>query len=325
MSNNTGILSNPVQFKSDTLDPVLPESGVASTDPQALWFSIERAQAWAALNILGIHNSLQNFMPAYQEPHLAKDVGTKIAEADEKRESAEKYTDQRDLGSFSGLFGLAGKKKAIVEFTGKSILEIGSGAGKLSDDLRRESKADVIELDFSRSLLESLPPIQKKRGSRLVGDGTKIPLRDGSVDASISMFSTFVHTDDIRSRLFGLTEMLRVTKEGGRLFIAPLLGGMVMRQKRWDILAANRNNADFYDLEMQEYEQQLQQEAAIDYALCGLVKELMTKGMISLTPVLRIEKKNNVDYDSISAIIDLHKPLNEQEAVALVEKYASQF
>lgn len=313
-----GISSNPVLFNNG--EPLPSDSRLSEHHPQNLWASIELAQRWAAHNIL--HLDTPN---AYVQPSDISEIGA-VDEADARRgDESARFTDQRGLESFCALFGLTSISVAQAEFRDRTVIDIGSGAGVLSDDLRQSGAAYVTEVDFSADILAGLPPIFENRGARLVSDGTRLEMIDAAAERVVSMYSTTIHTRTVEGRLRAICEAIRVTGPGGRAFLAPLLGGMVVRQQRWFDLQRNKGNPSFYDADMQAYERQLQQEAAMDFAAINLLRQLVAVGRISLTPILTREQNEHGTYDIISAMLDVHDPLTRSEVEEVIAPHVAQF
>jgi len=318
------IPSNPIRFADGVLLPYDPNSLTA--DPQSLWFSVERAQKWNAYNILGLTVECHQTGQPFIEPAPFESIPEKIVEADNQRGGTDRYTAGRNIESLSVFLGV-GRKKLVTELGNKAVLDVGSGDGLVADDLRRYGKARVTELDFSAAAFLDVGPILNNRGRRIVGDGTQLPFDAGAFDGVVSMFSTFVHADTIRPRLQGLTEAVRVTKPGGRLFIAPIFGNMMLRQNRWDRIVKNRVHLgqDVSKEDVLMFKRGEQQQSAIDYALYGLMNRLMQDRTIDVTPILKLEPHDGYNKDIISAIIDVNEPLSTDKAEALIEEQAATF
>lgn len=318
MSNrNLGIPSSPVKFDSGLPLPAQPELSPAHS--QNLWHSIEANQRWIAAYLLG----MQTDAPYKEQPQLAN-IQTEIAAADARRLSDKNYAVNRNLGSLAAFLWVQ-EELVREEFRDKNVLDIGSGAGELSNDLRREANAWVTELDFSPAAFCNLPPIFNGRGKRILGDGRNLDLADGQFERTVSVFSTSVHTDSIPERLSGMTEMLRVTSVGERAIVVPFLGGMILRQRRWVELQHNKHNPLLTPHHVQELEYIYRREAAIDYALTDLVRTLMLDEIVAFTPVLTHEVTGNEPKDCISGIFNVQQTLTKSKAKALIDQCAAQF
>jgi demethylmenaquinone methyltransferase/2-methoxy-6-polyprenyl-1,4-benzoquinol methylase len=113
--------------------------------------------------------------------------------------------------------GLADKWRAEVAAradSGDTVLEIGSGPGTFARHLRAEK---VYCLEPSGSLVRmSRDALPHDSYEIIRGVGEGVPLADGSVDKVFCSFSF----RDFRDRDMGASEMLRVLRNGGELFIA---------------------------------------------------------------------------------------------------------
>lgn len=113
-------------------------------------------------------------------------------------------------------FGMADKwRREVASKAGPDdvVLEIGSGPGSFA---KRLDSRQVYCLEPSRPLAEfSRGIIDRDRTSLLQGLGERIPLADESVDKVFCVFSF----RDFIDKPAGVSEMLRVLKEGGQAFI----------------------------------------------------------------------------------------------------------
>lgn len=116
-------------------------------------------------------------------------------------------------------FGMADKwRKEVASNAGPDdvVLEIGSGPGSFAKNL--DSK-QVYCLEPSRPLAEfSRSVIDGDRTTLLQGLGERIPLADESVDKVFCVFSF----RDFLDKPAGVSEMLRVLKDGGQAFIVDI-------------------------------------------------------------------------------------------------------
>lgn len=116
-------------------------------------------------------------------------------------------------------FGMADRWRdevASMAGPGDTVLEIGSGPGSFAK--RLEAK-EVFCLEPSRRLAEfSRTVLDQDRTSLLRGVGEEIPLADGSVDKVFCVFSF----RDFFDKPKGVSEMLRVLKEGGQAYIVDI-------------------------------------------------------------------------------------------------------
>lgn len=103
--------------------------------------------------------------------------------------------------------------RAVEPNPGDRILDIAAGTGT-STEAFRAAGADPIACDFSLGMLE----VGKERLPHLpfvAGDALKLPFGDNTFDAVTISFGLRNVVDTIAA----LTEMLRVTRSGGRLVI----------------------------------------------------------------------------------------------------------
>ncbi len=99
----------------------------------------------------------------------------------------------------------------IGEVAGRTIVDVGCGAGDLAVELRRRG-GQVVALDLTRRAVE----LTGSRGvPTLQADALKLPLLDGSADA-VTAIGVLHHTPDC---LRGLEELSRVVRPGGRVVI----------------------------------------------------------------------------------------------------------
>ncbi len=116
-------------------------------------------------------------------------------------------------------FGMADKWRREVATRASQddiVLEIGSGPGSFAKNL--DSK-QVYCLEPSRQLAEfSKSVIDGERTTLVQGLGERIPLSDGSVDKVFCVFSF----RDFLDKPAGVSEMLRVLKDGGQAFIVDI-------------------------------------------------------------------------------------------------------
>lgn len=307
-----GVPSRPVIFTDG--QPPLPRPDLSIYVPENVWNSIENTQVWTASNGLDLDSS----HPYIEPPGTS--TAEKIAKADERRASGERYTDRRSLSDFSLLFN-APTDMLVAEFAGRSVLDIGSGAGVLSNDLRMQAgAASVTEIDFS---LQALQASTSPNRRRVVSDGMRLGLADASADRTISMFSTTLHGETVSEHLQAICEAIRVTKQGGRVFLAPFIAGMNRRANHLHMMQTHSDR--FLEPIDLAYKQWLRQEAAKDFAATGLMHGLIKDGVVSLTPTLRVEEKSGEKRDAISAMLDIHQPLTADEATTRIKPYVALF
>ncbi len=320
-----GIETNPVVFANGFALPHNPSGDL--TDPQNIWFSIEQQQGWAGARILGQADGNIQIGEPYIEPVQFEDLTSKITVADEQRHGTDRYTARRNADSLVAFLGLH-RKAFFAELAKKNVLDVGSGDGHTAEDLRHFAKARVTELDFSYAALKAAGPITANRGNRVIGDGTLLPFSNATFDGVVSMFSTSVHSETVRSRLSGLTEAIRVTKPGGKVFMTPLIGDSVNRHERWALLENTKQACVLLGIsedEVEEYKQIERQRSAMDFAVHGLLRELMATDTISFTPILKFDINGGIKRDVISAIIEVNQQLTADRAADLTEELASPF
>ena len=113
-------------------------------------------------------------------------------------------------------FGLADRWRAEVAGHARPddvVLELGSGPGNFARHLGAKT---VFCLEPSESLLmKSREVLDSSKVEFLRGVGEQVPLADGSVDKVFCSFSF----RDFKDREVGMSEMFRVLKDGGEVFI----------------------------------------------------------------------------------------------------------
>ena len=113
--------------------------------------------------------------------------------------------------------GLADRWRAEVARRAKAgdvVLELGSGPGSFARHLKEQT---VYCLEPSDRLIhQSQETLDGERVSLIRGVGERVPLSDESVDKVFCSFSF----RDFRDRANGTSEMFRVLRDGGEVFIA---------------------------------------------------------------------------------------------------------
>ena len=103
---------------------------------------------------------------------------------------------------------------AVGAVPGQRVLDLAAGTGTSSEPYA-DAGIDVVACDFSLGMLK----VGKRRRPDIdfvAGDATNLPFADNSFDASTISFGL----RNVNEPKKALTEMLRVTKPGGRLVIA---------------------------------------------------------------------------------------------------------
>lgn len=96
------------------------------------------------------------------------------------------------------------------------VLDVACGTGDLTLELRREAKAGVIGTDFCRPMLAVARQKESALGVPYVeADALRLPFGDSTFNALTIAFG-LRNLADIRG---GLSELLRILRPGGRLFI----------------------------------------------------------------------------------------------------------
>jgi ubiquinone/menaquinone biosynthesis C-methylase UbiE len=107
-------------------------------------------------------------------------------------------------------------ERHMGDVAGKTVLEIGCGQGAFAK-LLAERGAFLTAADFSRIAVEATSALLHGIPNAVVcvADVERIPISDESFDLVISQ-ETLEHVPDPRK---GLSELVRVTKRGGRLIV----------------------------------------------------------------------------------------------------------
>jgi demethylmenaquinone methyltransferase/2-methoxy-6-polyprenyl-1,4-benzoquinol methylase len=113
--------------------------------------------------------------------------------------------------------GLADRWRAEVARRaekGDIVVEVGSGPGSFARHLRDQTVYCVEPSD--KLLRQSRDSLEGERVSLIRGVGEQVPLANGSVDKVFCSFSF----RDFKNRSHGTSEMYRVLRDGGEVFIA---------------------------------------------------------------------------------------------------------
>jgi 2-polyprenyl-3-methyl-5-hydroxy-6-metoxy-1,4-benzoquinol methylase len=105
-------------------------------------------------------------------------------------------------------------KPHLGDIAGLRVLEIGCGRGAFALYLAGRG-ARVVAADFSPAAVEIASGLLDGRASAIVADVQQLPFEDGHFDLVISL-ETLEHVPDPAR---GLSELVRVTRPGGRLIV----------------------------------------------------------------------------------------------------------
>jgi ubiquinone/menaquinone biosynthesis C-methylase UbiE len=97
----------------------------------------------------------------------------------------------------------------------ETIIDVGGGTGLIAKVLRKMTQEnDIVVIDLSRSMLQKVgdPAL-----SVIQGDVTSFPLKNETFTLAI-MINTIHHIDEIKQQ-FALSEVFRILKKQGRIFI----------------------------------------------------------------------------------------------------------
>ncbi|MDE2595548.1 MAG: class I SAM-dependent methyltransferase [Sphingomonadales bacterium] len=99
-----------------------------------------------------------------------------------------------------------------------TVLEIGAGAGRMSNQLA-DHFAQVKAVDVSPGMLDfARKHVTKPNIEWILGDGLRLPANDASVQAVFSVH-VFQHFNDVEAVRHNLLECVRILEPGGSLFI----------------------------------------------------------------------------------------------------------
>jgi len=104
---------------------------------------------------------------------------------------------------------------AVREVSPRRLLDVGCGAGEMSQRIQEELGSDVIALDSSQRMVD----LTRERGiDAVLGDVQALPFDDGEFDCVVAGWVLY-HVVD---RATAIAECARVLRPGGRL-VAPTL------------------------------------------------------------------------------------------------------
>lgn len=138
--------------------------------------------------------------------------------------------------------------QALLEplgLAGKRVLDLACGAGRYSRALARRG-VRVLGLDLSRDLLD----VAAREGTQagllgwVRGDMLRLPLRDGSFDFVLSMFTSFGYMPHADGDRQVLREMRRVTHVTGQLLVDLFNAALVRRS----LLGETKRQAGPYEV-----------------------------------------------------------------------------
>jgi len=132
---------------------------------------------------------------------------------------------------------------------GDRILDVGTGNGILLPYLLRKIKnrGKIVAVDFSWNMLFEATKVEKKTNICFINACVEaLPLRDQSFDC-ITCLAAFAHVDRKRK---AVSELGRVLKSDGRLYIAHLLGKKELAEHHRSAGGAVKHDTLLPDLEM---------------------------------------------------------------------------
>ena len=123
---------------------------------------------------------------------------------------------------------------AVNEFAPARVLEVGCGAGAMSERVRDEVGAQVIAVDTSERMVE----LTRQRGiEAYVGDVQELPFGDGEVDCVFAGWVLY----HVKDRERAISECARVLRPGGRFVTATLADENM--SDLWDFLGSPRERS----------------------------------------------------------------------------------
>ena len=119
-------------------------------------------------------------------------------------------------------FILSGARRKIAELielrTGAKVLDIAAGTGKQASAFA-ELGLNIIGIDISEHMLRLATQHAKHRNIYFcVSDAARLPIKDESVDGCCISFA--LHEIPQKETIKILSEMVRVTKSGGKIIVA---------------------------------------------------------------------------------------------------------
>ena len=113
---------------------------------------------------------------------------------------------------------------------GMKVLDVGCGTGN-NLMLYRQTGCSVYGIDLSPSMLE-IARTKLAEGAELqLGDASKMPYQDNFFDLVITMFALHEMSSEIRPLV--MTEMIRVTKQEGKVLIIDFHPGPIRFPRGW--------------------------------------------------------------------------------------------
>jgi SAM-dependent methyltransferase len=122
--------------------------------------------------------------------------------------------EQSDPGRFYSLLGEDAVQQisGYCDLSGRAVVDVGGGAGWFSEAFRAHgARCILVEPDRDELFSRKTVP-----DGAVLGDGLRLPVRDGAADVAFSS-NVLEHVPD-PMRLIG--EMIRVTRPGGLVYLA---------------------------------------------------------------------------------------------------------